>query len=154
MTHENPDPAEALAAIQRTQQEVHRKVAAGSWRYDLIYSAVVAGMIGSQALDMPLSAVGAMLGVVALSVMLRRESDRLGVMVTGISPKRARWVAGGLGAIMVAIMIGVIVLKHRGPDGLPLTLGVAGLMALAFALALGASRLWLRVYRCETGVDQ
>ena len=154
MTHDNPDPAEALAAIERAQKDVHRKVGAGSWRYDITYSAVIAGMIGSQALSMPLSAIGTMLGVVALSVMLRRESDRLGVMVTGVSPKRARWVAFGLGMVLVVMILGIIVLQHKAPSTAVLVAGTAAAMVLAFCIALAASRLWLRVYRRETGVDQ
>lgn len=30
MTHDNPDPAEALAAIQDSQRDIHRRVGAGS----------------------------------------------------------------------------------------------------------------------------
>lgn len=147
---QTPDPAEALAAIARSRRDVQRRVGAGSWRYDLIYSAIVAGMVGSQGLDMPLSAVGVALGVCALAVLFRREADRLGVSVTGMTPRRARWVAIGLGMLMVALIVGAILLKHLAPSGLVFAVGLAGLIGLTFVLSLAASRLWLRVYRRET----
>lgn len=154
MTHDNPDPVEALAAIQRAQKDVHRKVGAGSWRYDITYSAVIAGMIGSQALGMPLSTLGVAIGVMVLMIMLRRESDRLGVMVTGVSPRRARWVAFGLGMVLLGMMLAMIVLESKAPSVAILAFGTAVIMVLSFVVALAASRLWLRVYRRETGIDQ
>lgn len=147
-----PDPAEALASIHQARADVHRKVAAGSWRYDVIYSAIIAGMIGSQVLDMPLSVLGVTFGVLAMALLYRGEADRLGVTVSGMTPPRARWVAVGLALVLVAMLMGVIVLKHLAPSSLVLALGAAAVSALAFVLSLAASRLWLRVYRRETGV--
>ena len=154
MTHDNPDPAEALAAIQSSQRDVHRRVAAGSWRYDLAYSALCAIMVGSQVLDLPFNTLGVALGVVGLAILFRREADRLGVSITGVSPRRARWVAIGLGMVMLPLMLAAIVLNARVETPAILALGAAGLMAVAFVACLVGSRLWLRVYRRETGVDQ
>ncbi|KQY91283.1 hypothetical protein [Brevundimonas sp. Root1423] len=151
---EDPTPAEALAAIQRSQQDIQRKVAAGSWRYDIGYSAICAMMVGTQALDLPLNTLGVAVGVLLLTVLFRREANRLGVSITGMSPRRARWVAIGLGMVLIPLMVLAILLNHFATSGVMLALGAAALMAVAFVFCLIGSRLWLRVYRRETGVDQ
>lgn len=150
----NTTPAEALAAIQRSRRDVQRKVAAGSWRYDLSYSAICAMMVGTQVLDMPLNTLGVAIGVLLLAVLFRREADRLGVSITGLSPRRARWVAIGLGLVLLPLMLLAIQLNHRASPGVPVALGAAALMAVAFIVCLIGSRLWLRVYRRETGVGE
>lgn len=148
---DDPTPAEALEAIRQSRAAAERQVARGSWRYDLTYSAIVAAMVGSQALDMPISTLAIALGVLALAVLFRRYSDQLGVTVTGMTPRRARWVAIGLGLSLLPLMLAAIVLNHRHPPLLIQLLGMAGLMVAAFVIALVGSRLWLRVYRRETG---
>ena len=151
---EYPTPAEPLASIQRSQQDVQRKVAAGSWRYDLGYSAICAMMVGSMALDMPMSSACVAVGVLLLAVLFRREANRLGVSINSMSPRRARWVAIGLGMVLIPLMLLAILLNHFAASGVMLALGVAGLMAAAFVICLIGSRLWLRVYRRETGVGE
>ncbi|WP_332659638.1 hypothetical protein [Brevundimonas sp.] len=150
----NTTPAEALAAIQRSQRDVQRKVAAGSRRYDLSYSAICAMMVGTQVLDMPLNTLGVAVGVILLAVLFRRESDRLGVGITGLSPRRARWVGIGLGLAMLPLMVLAILLNHFATSGVMLALGAAGLMAVAFVFCMIGSRQWRRVYRRETGVGE
>jgi hypothetical protein len=154
MTDDQPTPAEALAAIRDSRRAVERRVAAGSWRYDLSYSAILAMMIGSQTLDMPMNTVGVAIGVLLLAVLFRREADRLGVSITGLSPRRARWVAIGLGLAFVPLMLAAIAANRLIDDGPALALVALGLMVVTFALALAGSRLWLRVYRRETGVGE
>lgn len=152
--HDSPDPAEALAAIQRARTDVHRKVAEGSWRYDLTYSAITAGMIGSQALNMPLSTLGIALGVIALALLLRSESERTGLTITGLTPKGARWVAFSLGGVFLVLMISVLILARKAPSQDVLVFGTVAVMALAFGAALAGSRMWRRVYRREMGVEE
>lgn len=154
MTDDQPTPAEALAAIRDSRRAVQRRVAAGSWRYDLSYSAILAMMVGSQVLDMPLNTLGVAIGVLLLAVLFRREADRLGVSITGLSPRRARWVAIGLGLAILPLMLAAIAASRLIDEGAALALVALGLMVATFGLALAASRLWLRVYRRETGVDE
>ena len=146
------DPAEALATIRRSQDDVHRRVAAGSWRYDVTYSLICAGMIGSQALNTPFNSLGVGAGALALALLYRRESRRLGVAVTGMTPPRARWVAIALGMVFVALIVCALVLNRKAPSTAILAMGMAGLSLAAFLISLAAARLWLRVYRRETGV--
>lgn len=148
------DPAEALAAIRRSQAEVHRRVAGGGWRYDVVYSAICAAMVGTQVLDLPLNTLGVALGVIALTLLFRRESERLGVTVTGLTPKHARGVAIGLGLAILPLMLAAIVLNRKAPSPEILVMGGAGLAVAAFVLALAGSRLWRRVYRREHGIDR
>ena len=145
-------PAEALEAIARSREAVHDRVAAGGWRYDLLYSAIVAGMVGSQVLDVPFNVVGIALGVSALAVMFQAETRRIGVLVTGVSPRQARWVAIGLGMAMAAVMVAVVALKYR--IATPTGVLAAGAMAIGFVLALVGSRVWRRVYRAEMGTGE
>lgn len=149
--HDNPDPAEALAAIRQTRQDMHRKVGAGSWSYDLTYSAICAAMVGAQALDEPMNLLAVGAGSLWLAILFRRHSDRLGVSVTGMSPRRARWVAIGIGMIFLPLIVAGILLNHFAPSGALLASGIVGLSAVAFIVALVGSRLWLKVYREETG---
>lgn len=148
------DPAEALAAIRRSQAKVHRRVASGGWRYDLTYSALCAMMVGTQVLDLPFNTLGVTLGVALLVVLFRREADRLGVTVTGLTPKHARGVAIGIGLVFVPLMLAAIVLNRKVSSPETLALGGVGLAALAFVVALIGSRLWRRVYRREHGIDR
>jgi peptidoglycan/LPS O-acetylase OafA/YrhL len=149
-----PDPAEALAAIAEARRNVHDRVATHGWRYDLTYAGLVAVMVGAQSLDQPYGVTGVALGVAGLAVIFQRETRRTGVRVTGVSPRRARWVAIGLGLLMAAAMMGMVALRHLTPPGFPLVPAVLAVMVLAFAAALIGSRVWRRVYRAEMGAGE
>lgn len=142
------DPAEALASIRSARESVEARVATKGWSYDVRYAAVVAAMIGSQALPTGVSVLAIGLCIVVLGLMFRAETQRMGVLLLGTTPRRARWVAFGLGGIMLVTMLAVVYVKHSRPD-LPLVPITAAIMAVAFVLSLGASRLWRRVYRAE-----
>lgn len=149
-----PDPAEALAAIAEARRNVRDRVAGNGWRYDLTYAGLVAGMVGAQSLDQPFSIVGVALGVAGLAVIFQRETRRTGVRVTGVSPRRARWVAIGMGLLMGAAMMGMVALRHLTPADFPLIPAVFAVMVLTFAVALIGSRVWRRVYRAEMGAGE
>jgi hypothetical protein len=144
------DPAAALAAIQASRRAIHDRVASKGWRYDLAYSALIAGMVAGQVLEAPFNITASALGVLGLAVIFQAETRRTGLRVTGISPARARWVAIGLGLAMAVVMLGLVWLK-RAPGAPSVGVLAAGAGALTFALALIGSRLWRRVYRAEMG---
>ena len=150
---QDPNPHAALETIARSRRSVHDRVATGSWRYDLTYAALVAGMVGGQALDLPFNLLASGLGVLGLTVIFRRETRRTGLLVTGVSPRRARWVAIALGVIMAAIMLGLVYLNLT-ESGAPLALIAGVATVLAFVLALVGSRLWRRVYKTEMGAGE
>lgn len=142
------DPAEALASVRAARDSVEARVSSKGWSYDIPYAAIVAGMVGAQAGALPLGPLGSGLGVVLLVTLYRAESRRTGLRILGTTPRRARWVAIGLGAVMAAAMLGLVYVSHSRPD-LPLVPITAGVMAVVFVLALAGSRLWRRVFRAE-----
>lgn len=144
----DPTPAEALEAIARTRSEVRERIAAGGWRYDASYAAIMAGMVGGQALEGPFNVLASSLGVLALAVIFQHETRRTGVRITGISPRNARWVAIGCGLVFAAVMLGLVWLR-READHLPVALIAGGGALVTFVAALIGSRVWRRVYRAE-----
>lgn len=147
---ENNDPAAALAAIRQSQAAVHDKVAQGGWRYDLTYSAIAAVMVGGQAAAMPLNVLASGGGALALALLMRSWTQKNGVMVMGITPKKARWVAYGVGALFL-ILMGLSLYAGRRDDMAWAPFALAG---IGFVCALAMSRLWFRVYRAETAAKR
>lgn len=145
-----PTPAEALAAIERSRQTVHDRIASGGWRYDLTYAALMAGMVGGQALDTPFNILASSLGILGLAVIFQHETRRTGLRLTGVSPKYARWVAIGIGLLFAACIVGLALVRRESPDT-PVWVVATAAMSFAFAVALIGSRLWRRVYRAEMG---
>lgn len=148
--HENNDPAAALAAIRQAQSVVHDKVAQGSWRYDLIYSTVAAVMVGGQAAPLPFNVLASGGGALALMLLMQSWARKNGIMVTGVTPKKARWVAFGLGGLFL-ILMGLSVYVGRRGDMIWAPFALA---AIGFVCALAMSRLWFRVYRAETAAKR
>lgn len=144
----DPTPAEALEAIARSRSEVRERIAAGGWRYDVTYAAIIAGMVGGQALEGPFNILASSLGILALAVIFQHEARRTGVRITGVSPRNARWVAIGCGLVFAAVMLGLVWLR-READHLPVALIAGGGALVAFGAALIGSRVWRRVYRAE-----
>lgn len=150
---EDPTPAEALEAIARSRRAVHERVTSGGWRYDLTYAAIVAGMVGGQALGIPFNVFASTFGVLALAVIFQHESRRTGLRITGVSPRRARWVAIAMGLVFAAVMLGVVYLGRSTPEA-PVGLIAGAAAGIAFGLALIGSRIWRRVYRAEMGMSE
>ena len=142
--------SEALASLRRSRAAVAERLTDGSVTYDLIYSALVGGFVAAWAAPPPLPLWimgGCGLG---LGLLARTWTRRRGVWVSGVTPAMARWVAIGLGAIMAAMLFGALALSRQGGQ----TLAILGLAGLSAILAFGASRLWLKVFRRETGADR
>lgn len=145
MTDPQQTPAEALEAIRKSRTVVAGAVAHNSKTYDLIYSSIAAVMVAGQVLPFPLNVLASTGGAVAFAVLARKWAQKTGVFVSGVTPKRARWVAFGMGAVFVVMMLAALWAgrTHRLWMGIPL--GV-----VAFLLAGVGSRLWLRVFQAET----
>ena len=145
MTEPEQTPAEALEAIRKSRAAVADTVAHNSLTYDLIYSSIAALMVAGQVAPFPLNVVASAGGAVAFAVLARKWAQKIGVFVSGVTPRRARWVAFGLGAVFVVLMLASLWAGRAHHYWMGLPLGVA-----AFATAWVGSRLWLRVYRAET----
>lgn len=145
-----PTPAEALAAIAESRKTVHDRVAAGGWRYDLTYAALVAAMVGGQAFDNPFNVSVSTLGLLGLVLLFQHEARRTGLRITGVSPRHARWVAIAIGLVAAAVIVGVTVVRRQSP-GTDVAVVAALAAAAAFVAALVGARVWRRVYRAEMG---
>jgi hypothetical protein len=145
--NDQPTPAEALDLIRKSRNAVRAAVSDGkaALRYALIYSAIVGVMVGGQVLDLPFNVVCSAGGVLGLALLAKTWSDRTGIWISGVSPRRARWVAIGPGAVLLVLtLVGV----HFGRQqqiwaGIPLGLA-------AFAIAMAGSWLWIKVFLAET----
>ena len=147
MTDPHIDPAEALASIRQSRGAVHDRVSAGSWTYDIVYSLLVGAMVAGVALPLVGFVIVDAVCSTALVLLALWWARRNGVWISGVSPRRARWVSIGLGLVVAGLILTALLLKlEMGLAWAPLALGV-----LAAVLALAASRLWLRVSRAETG---
>ncbi|QYF88117.1 hypothetical protein [Brevundimonas sp. PAMC22021] len=144
MSDDRNDHDQALAAIRRSQETVRQRVTRGSWLYDLSYSAIAAVMVAGQALPIPFNVLASVGGAVCLALLWKRWSDKNGVSVTGLSPRRARWAALLVGLLLGALMVGALYLGHTDQAPWALALG-----AVAFVIALALSRLWMRLYLAE-----
>ena len=151
--NDQPDPAEALAAIQASRKAVHDRVATGGWRYDLTYAALLAGMVGGQALDMPYNVTASTLGLLGLVVLFQAETRRTGLKITGVSPRHARWVAIAIGLIAAAVIVALSIVRRTMPEASQLLVGGTA-AAVAFVAGLVGSRIWRRVYRAEMGLGK
>lgn len=153
MTDDQPTPAEALAAIEKSRRAVHDRVATGGWRYDLTYAAIAAVMVAGQALDVPWNVLASSMGVLGLAILFQHESRRTGLRLTGLSPRWARWVAIGIGLGFAAAIVGLALVRREWPE-IPVGVVAGVAAAVTFGLALIGSRIWRRVYRAEMRLDR
>jgi hypothetical protein len=141
---EDFDPAAALAEIDDARMAPLARMATISWRYDVIYALLGGLLVAVQSLPVPLAAAGDALVVCGLLALMRWHKVRTGVWINGLAPGRARWVALGVGVMAAIAAIFVLILAHSGHAWVGLPAGLV--MSVA---ALGASRLWRRVFHDE-----
>jgi hypothetical protein len=144
MTSDTPTPAEALAAVRRSRQAMADRLSYPVW-YDVVYAACAGVLIAGQALPSTWSGLVSLVCAAVLLWIHHLWSQRTGLAVTGFTPGRARWVALGLGALLVALVAASGRLEEQ-PGLWWAPLALAPVAALAAHLA---SRLWMRVYRAE-----
>jgi len=84
------DPAAALAAIQASRRAVHDRVASKGWRYDLAYSALMAGMVAGQVLESPFNITAPAPGALGLAVVFQGGDARPRLRSVELSPVRNR----------------------------------------------------------------
>ncbi len=154
MTDTEHDAAKALASIQRSQADVADRISRGGWGYDLIYSVLLATMVGGFALGMPLSSAVTAVCVSMLLLLATTWAKRNGVWINGTTPPRARWVAIGLGLLQIPLLLVNLIWVEARHGVHPWPLYVPFLTTVAaFGMALVGSRLWRVVYRREMGLD-
>lgn len=145
MIEHEQTPAEALEAIRKSRAAVGEAVSQNSRTYDLIYSSIAGLMVAGQAMPMPINILSSAGACVAFALLARKWAQKTGVFVNGMTPRRARWVAFGLGGVFVVLMLASMYFGRTDRAWLGIPLGV-----VAFLLAGAGSRLWGRVFRAET----
>lgn len=145
--NDQPTPAEALDLIRKSRDAVRASVSDGKagLRYALIYSAIAGVMVGGQVLDAPLNVLCSAGGALGFGLLAKAWSDRTGIWISGVSPRRARWVAIGLGAVILVLMLVGVHFGRQQQVWVGIPLGLA-----AFAVAMAGSWLWLKVFLAET----
>ncbi len=135
------DPNEALDRIREARAGVPGTLAYPvGW--DLAYGAICGLMVASQGLPTPWAMLALVIALVGLAISVQWWRNRVGWWVSGYSPKRARWVAIGLAAILIGLMGLSIWGKSSGIVWMPLAPGASG-----FVSAILGGRLWMHVWK-------
>lgn len=138
-----PDPKEALAAI-----DAARRTLPGDMKhplgYDLAYGLVCGLLVAGQGLPQPWSALVLAVSLAGLALLVHWWRSQHGWWINGYSPRRARWIAISLAAVLIGLMGLSIWGRIAGVAWTPLATGTAGGVA-----AIVGGRLWMRVWRRE-----
>ncbi len=141
--HDAVAALEALNSIRDTRKQALGKMDHWPWWYDLGYAASCALLVGGQGYKGPLSLMATVVAVVILAIIMRRWQAETGVWVNGYSPKRARWAAFGLAALLIGLMgLSIWLGRVQGLVWVPLVNG-----AVAAVLGWSGMRLWMHLYR-------
>lgn len=141
----DPTPAEALAAIRDARGSVVEQMNKAHWSLDVLYGASCAGIVAGAGLPSPIGMTVTAVSICGLAVMVRVWQKQTGVWISGLSPKRARWVSISLGVLLVGLLIASLASGRMVGHWWP---------SIVFGLVAGvgsvvASRVWMRVYRRE-----
>lgn len=140
---QDPNPQEALASIKAAREGLAQPTDYPIG-YDLLYGAVCGLLVAGPGAPQPWSFVLLPIAMAGLALMVTSWRKTYGWWVSGYSPKRARWVAFGLGAVFVGLVLLSLYGRGAGPDWLFVVSGGVG-----FVAAIAGSRLWMRVWRKE-----
>lgn len=138
-----PDPQEALAAIQAARQGVPGEMKY-PFGYDLIYGLICGLLVAGQGLPTPWALLCLVVALAGLALIVRWWRRKFGWWVSGYSPKRARWAAIGLAVVLIGLMGLSIWGKAAGIVWTPLATGAAG-----FVAAIVGGRIWMSVWKRE-----
>ncbi len=137
------DPKAVLASIQAARAGAPGKLDY-PLTYDLAYGGACALLAAGHGMPRPWDIVALALVFGALIWMIVWWRKRFGWWVSGYSPRRARWVAFALAALLVGLIGLSLYGRYVGPDWLWIVS-----CAVAFLAAIGGSRLWMRIWRKE-----
>jgi len=142
MTQE-PNPHEALASIQEARAALPGAVDYPIG-YDLLYGAACGLLVAGQGMPDPWRFIALPIAMAGLVLIIAGWRKKFGWWVSGYSPKRARWVAFALVAVLVGLVGLSLYGRYAGPDWLWMVSGGVG-----FVASIAGSRLWMHVWRKE-----
>lgn len=139
------DAKAALEQIRQTREQTLGKMDYWPWWYDAGYALACGLLVAGPGFSTTISMACVAVAIAILVTIMRVWQDRTGVWVNGYTPRRARWAAFGLAAILVGL-IGVNLWFGRvqGMVWVPLASGLA-----AAALGVVGMRIWMRLYRID-----
>ncbi len=145
MTNPNEQsPAEALASIREARASVVRTMDY-PFGWDILFGLIVAVMVAGQGLPAQWHNLVLIFSLLGLFWMMKWWRDRFGWWVNGYAPKKARWVAYGMAAILFGCMgLSLWTRLFDGPVWGPIAGGV-----VAFVTSIVSGRWWMAVYRKE-----
>lgn len=138
-------PQEALATILKSREQALEKMDYWPWWYDVGYAVACALLVAGQGFPTLVGMICLVAAMAILIAIMRMWQARTGVWVNGYAPRRARWAAFGLAAVMMGLM-GLSIWFGRVQDVIwvPLACGAA-----AAVLAVIGMRVWMRLYRSD-----
>lgn len=139
------DAKAALEQIRQTREQTLGKMDYWPWWYDAGYALACGLLVAGPGFSTTISMACVAVAIAILVTIMRVWQDRTGVWVNGYTPRRARWAAFALAAILVGL-IGVNLWFGRvqGMVWVPLASGLA-----AAALGVVGMRIWMRLYRID-----
>ncbi len=142
------DPIDALNQVQAARAHMADRYTRGSWLYDLFYSLLVGGLVAIMASPMPYNLLYEAVLLTCLLILARWWKNRTGMWLSGVQPARARWVAIGMGLLLVPLIVVNLWWSRKGGGAwAPMVTGGAGAI-----VAFVGSRIWTGVYRRESGL--
>jgi hypothetical protein len=141
---ENLDPADALALVADAGERMAARNPTPRW-YAPLYGLFTGGVVAGAGLDQPLGILVLAISVGCIAILYRTWSDAAGITLNGYRPGRTRWIAIGLAAVLVLLMLAGLALRiSLGLGWAPLACGAIGAVAAALA-----SVSWDRAWRAE-----
>lgn len=134
---------EALNSIRATREQALGKMDYWPWWYDAGYALSCGLLVAGQGLPTVYGMVCLVVALVTLVVIVRKYQAETGVWVNGYGPKRARWAAIGLAALLIGLMV-VNIWFGRVQD-MAWAPVVTGLMGAG--LGWLGMRVWMHFYR-------
>lgn len=141
--HEAAGALEALNSIRETRETTLGKMEHWPWWYDSGYALSCALLVAGQGLGTGIGMVCTAIAVAILVVIVRKWQADTGVWVNGYTPKRARWAAMALAALLIGLMgISIWFGRVQGVAWVPFVTGAIGAV-----MGLVGMRVWMRLYR-------
>ena len=136
----------ALAAKGAAEQDLARLALCPPWRH-AVFAAVMAALVATPAIILPLRFAVMALVFVAIGLIIRSDKRRLGVFINGYRRGKTRLVTFP----MLAVILGLYAVSvHFGMTRGQPSISVA-LAAISFVVAYVGSVIWQRVFVHELG---